>query len=196
MFTLGVDTFIWAENFSEKDLWIIRKAKELGFTPLDIAVAHPEQFPTQRVKQAAAEAGIPLVTTTTLNASTNLISPDPQIRAKGVKSLKKLVDINNELNAPILGGVNYAGWGCLSGKPRTQQEWDWSVAAMREVARYTKETGDIMIAVEPVNRFETHFLNIAADAVQYCKDVGTGNIKVQMACLHMIRAENRFKGTV
>jgi hypothetical protein len=32
--------------------------------------------------------------------------------------------------------------------------------------------GDLVIAVEPVNRFETHFLNIAEDAVQYCRDVG------------------------
>ena len=196
MFTLGVDTFIWAENFSENDLWIIRKAKELGFTPLDIAVAHPESFPTQRVKQTAAEVGIPLVTTTTLNASTNLISSDPKIRAQGVKSLKKLVDINNELGAPIIGGVNYAGWGCLSGKPRTQQEWDWSVTAMRDVARYAKETGDITITVEPVNRFETHFLNIASDAVQYCKDVGTGNMKVHLDCFHMIREETSFRGAV
>jgi len=25
----GVDTFIWSENFTEKDLWVIPKAKEL-----------------------------------------------------------------------------------------------------------------------------------------------------------------------
>ena len=24
--TFGVDSFIWTENFSEKDLWIIKKA--------------------------------------------------------------------------------------------------------------------------------------------------------------------------
>ncbi len=30
-FKFGVDSFIWAEMFSEKDLWIIPKAKELGF---------------------------------------------------------------------------------------------------------------------------------------------------------------------
>jgi D-psicose/D-tagatose/L-ribulose 3-epimerase len=196
MFVFGVDTFIWAENFAEKDLWIIRKAKELGFRPLDIAIAHPEKFPTRRVKETVAEVGIDLVTTTTLNASTNLISPDPEIRARGVKSLKKLVDINNELGAPILGGVNYAGWGCLSGKPRTEQEWEWSVTAMRDVACYAKETGTVIIAVEPVNRFETHFLNIAEDAVRYCKDVGTGNIKVHLDCFHMIREEASYRGAV
>jgi D-psicose/D-tagatose/L-ribulose 3-epimerase len=196
MLVFGVDTFIWSENFSEKDLWIIRKAKELGFTPLDIAVAHPEEFPTKKVKLEAAEVGIELVTTTTLNKDTNLISSDPKVRARGVASLKKLVDINNELGAPILGGVNYAGWGCLSGKPRTEQEWEWSVKAMQEVARYARETGKVTIAVEPVNRFETHFLNIAEDAVRYCQDVGTGNIQVHLDCFHMIREETSYKGAV
>jgi D-psicose/D-tagatose/L-ribulose 3-epimerase len=196
MMTIGVDSFIWSEHFSVKDIWIIRKAKELGFSPLDIAIAHPETFPTKEVKKAAAEVSLELVTTTTLSENANIISPDPNVRANGVKSLKTLVDINNELGAKILGGVNYAGWGCLSGKPRTEQEWEWSVTAMREVAEYAKNTGNVVIAVEPVNRFETHFLNIAEDAVQYCKDVGTGNMKVHLDSFHMIREESSFRGAV
>jgi len=195
-FVFGVDTFIWTENFSENDLWIIRRAKELGFTPLDIAIAHPEKFPTDKVKTAVIEAGIDIVTTSTLNENTNLISPDEKIRAEGVKSLKTLVDINYRLGSKILAGVIYAGWGCLSGKPRSEQEWRWSVEAMREVAAYAKEKGDLIIAVEPVNRFETHFLNIAEDAVRYCQDIGTGNMRVHLDCFHMIREETSFRGAV
>jgi D-psicose/D-tagatose/L-ribulose 3-epimerase len=195
-FKFGVDTFIWAEDFSEKDLWIIPKAKELGFETLDIAIAHPETFPTERVKKEAEKARIEIVTTTTLNEKTNLISPDPKIREKGVQILKLLVDINYELGSPILGGVNYAGWGCLTGKPRTDDEWKWSVDSMREASAYAKANGDLTIAVEAINRFETHFLNIADDAVQYCKDVGTGNIGVHLDCFHMIREELSFRGAV
>lgn len=196
MLKIGVDSFIWSEDFSEKDLWIISRTKELAFTPLDIAIAHPESFPTEKVKELASEAGQEIVTTTTLNAGTSLISPDPEIRSRGVQSLKTLVDINNKLGAKILGGVIYAGWGCLTGKPRTEEEWEWSVESMRQVAEYAKETGTVTIAVEPVNRFETHFLNIAEDAVQYCKDVGTGNMTVHLDCFHMIREETSFKGAV
>lgn len=196
MFKFGVDTFIWAENFTESDLWIIRKAKQLGFTPLDIAIAHPEKFPTGKVLEVARETGMELVTTSTLNADTNLISPDAKIRAQGVRSLKTLVDINYALGSKIMAGVIYAGWGCLSGKPRTEQEWQWSVEAMHEVARYARDRGNLTIAVEPVNRFETHFLNIAEDAVRYCKDVGTGNMKVHLDCFHMIREETSFRGAV
>ena len=67
---------------------------------------------------------------------------------------------------------------------------------MREIAEYAKSKGNLIIAVECVNRFETHILNIAADAVEYCKAVGTGNVKVHLDCFHMIREEDSFKGAV
>ena len=196
MFRFGVSSFIWTENFSEKDLWIIPKAKELGFETLDITITHPEVFPTDKVKAKLSEVGIEIVTTTVLNKNTSFISPDPKVRVAGTESLKRVADINIKLGSKILGGVNYAGWGCLTGKPRTEQEWEWSVQAMREAAQYVKETSDVIISVEPVNRFETHFLNIAADAVKYCQDVGTGNVKVHLDSFHMIREETNFTEAV
>jgi D-psicose/D-tagatose/L-ribulose 3-epimerase len=196
MFKFGVDTFIWSENFGSKDLWILAKSMELGFETLDISIAHPETFPTETVKAERERLGLEVVTTTTLNPKTNTIDPDPEVRAAGVRSLKKLVDINIALESRILGGVNYAAWGYLPGRPRTEQEWAWSVEAMRQVAEYARERSDLVIAVEPVNRFETHFLNIAADAVQYCRDVGTGNVKVHLDTFHMIREETSYTEAV
>ena len=61
---------------------------------------------------------------------------------------------------------------------------------------YAKDTGRVTICVECVNRFETFFLNIAEDAVRFCKDVGTGNVKVHLDCFHMIREEKSFSGAV
>jgi len=196
MFKFGVDTFIWSEAFSEKDLWVIPKAKELGFEVLDISISKPDSFPTQLVKEKIQETGLEVVTTTTLGKETNLISDDPAIRKNGIQFMKKMVDINVELGSPIIGGVVYAAWGYLSGKPRTQQEWDWSIASMKEIARYAQEKSSIAICVEPVNRFETHFLNIADDAVRYCQEVGYDNIKVHLDSFHMIREETSFREAV
>lgn len=196
MFHFGVDSYIWTERFLNKDLWIIPKAKELGFEVIDLAIGHPFEFPVQAVLEEKNRAGIQCVTTTTLGADTDLISPDPAIRQRGIEHMKKMVDINRILGSKILAGVIYAGWGCLSGKPRTEQEWEWSVNAMREITQYAADNWDGILAVECVNRFETHFLNIAADGVQYCKDVGMPNIKVHLDCFHMIREEKSFAGAV
>lgn len=196
MFHFGVDSYIWTERFLNKDLWIIPKAKELGFEVIDLAIGHPFEFPVQAVLEEKDRAGIQCVTTTTLGVDTDLISPDPAIRQRGIEHMKKMVDINRILGSKILAGVIYAGWGCLSGKPRTEQEWEWSVNAMREITQYAADNWDGILAVECVNRFETHFLNIAADGVQYCKDVGMPNIKVHLDCFHMIREEKSFAGAV
>jgi D-psicose/D-tagatose/L-ribulose 3-epimerase len=195
-YKIGVDTFIWSENFSENDLWIISKAKELGFEALDIAIAHPEAFPTQKVKQKLDEVGIEVVTSLTLNNNTNPISPDPQIRKNALADMKLTIDINREIGSKILGGVNYASWGYLTKRPRTEQEWEWAVTNMRQAAEYAKATSDVKICVEPVNRFETHFLNIAEDAIRFCDDVGTGNVKVHLDTFHMIREEESYSKAV
>jgi D-psicose/D-tagatose/L-ribulose 3-epimerase len=137
-----------------------------------------------------------VVTSFGLSKDSNTISPDQKIRENGVRVLKKVVDINVELGSKIMAGIPYAAWGYLTGKARTEQEWEWSLAAMREVAHYAKEKNDLVIAVEPVNRFETHFLNIADDAIRYCQDVGTRNMKVHLDSFHMIREEESFKKAV
>ncbi|WP_435309868.1 sugar phosphate isomerase/epimerase family protein [Sebaldella termitidis] len=195
-FKFGVDSFIWAEKFSEKDLWIIPKAKELGFEVIDFAIADPFSFPVKAVKEKLEEVGIDCVCTTTLTAETNPISPDPEVRKNAAEAMKKCVDICEELESPILGGVNYAAWGYLTKRPRTEEEWNWAVANMKEVCKYAKEKGNVIICVECVNRFETHFLNIAEDAVKFCKDVGYDNIKVHLDCFHMIREEKNFTEAV
>lgn len=196
MFRFGVASLIWTEDFTVKDLPLIQKAKALGFEVLDINVAHPEKFPTEAVKEKVKEVGIEVVTTIGLPTNSNLIDPNPEIRRNGIETLKKLVDINVDIGSSILGGVNYAAWGYLTGKPRTEDEWGWSVESMHELALYAKNRSDMIIAVEPVNRFETHFLNVAQDAVKYCKDVGTGNLKVLLDSFHMIREEQNFTGAV
>jgi len=196
MFKFGVDSLIWTEEFTEKDLPLIDKAKKLGFDVIDINISHPERFPTKAIKSRVKEVGIEAVTTFGLSDDANIILPDPKIRKKGVETIKKVVDINNEIGTKIMGGVFYAEWGYLSGKPRTEDEWKWSVECMREAALYAKKQSDLILGMEVLNRFESHFLNIADDAVRYCKEVGTGNVKVHLDTFHMIREETSFKEAV
>jgi D-psicose/D-tagatose/L-ribulose 3-epimerase len=196
MFRFGVASLIWTEDFTEKDLPLIEKAKKLGFDVLDINVAHPERFPAEKVSEKIKEVGIEAVTTIGMPQDSNIIHPDPAVRKQGLNTLKKMVDINVEIGSKIIAGVIYASWGYITGKPRTEEEWKWSVENMREAAEYAKSKGDVILAVEPVNRFETHFINIAEDGVKYCKDVGTGNMKILLDAFHMIREEMSFTDAV
>jgi D-psicose/D-tagatose/L-ribulose 3-epimerase len=196
MFKFGVDSLIWTEEFTEKDLPLLKKARSFGFDVMDINIGHPERFPVKAVKKAVKEAGIEVVTTIGLPADSNPIDPKPAVRKHAVETMKLMVDINIELESKIVGGVLYSSWGYLTGKCRTEQEWAWSVECMKEAAGYAKKKSDLILAIEPVNRFETHFINIAEDAVKYCKEIGTGNVKVHLDSFHMIREELDFAKAV
>jgi len=142
MFKLGVDTMIWVEEFTTQSLPIINKAKELGFEVIDININHPERFPAKEVKARLKEVGIEAVTTIGLNKDSNLISPDPAVRKNGEKTMKRMVDINMEIGSKICAGVIYAQWGYISGRPRTEAEWNYSVTSMRNICEYAKKQSD------------------------------------------------------
>ena len=80
---------------------------------------------------------------------------------------------------------------------RTEEEWKWGVENFRTVADYAlTHAPELMLAIEVVNRFESHFINIAADAVLFIRDVGLSNVKVHLDSFHMIREEDDFAGSV
>ena len=80
MFKFGVNTFIWSEFFTEKDVPLIEKAKSLGFEVIDIGIMDPEKFPTKQVKEKIKEVGIEVVAMTVLPENANIIDPNPEIK--------------------------------------------------------------------------------------------------------------------
>jgi len=192
----GIHSLLFNETFVEKDLPVLDKCKSLGFDAVEIIPFDPDNFPAQRVKNVAKDLGLIINLGYGMPEEFNIISPDPQIRREGIKFTKKIVDLSNEAGAEVLGGVIYCAWGYLSGKMRTVDEWKWGVKSFREVAEYAKETSDLILGVEPVNRFESHFVNTAADAVRFIKEVGMSNVKVHLDTFHMIREENNISQAV
>ena len=79
MFKFGVNTFIWTENFSEKDLPLIERAKSLDFEGIDIGIMDPDTFPIQQVKEKVKEVGIEVATITPMSKNANFIDPNPEM---------------------------------------------------------------------------------------------------------------------
>jgi D-psicose/D-tagatose/L-ribulose 3-epimerase len=79
------------------------------------------------------------------------------MRQRRVEFAKRLVDLSNEAGAMVFGGAIYCGWGYLSGRMRSADEWKWGVDSCRAVCEYAQETSGLVIGIEPLNRFESHF---------------------------------------
>lgn len=193
----GIHSLLFSETFLENDLFRLEKIRDMGFDAVEIIPFDPEGFPAARVRQTAANLGLDINTGYGLPADKNPISPDPAIRRASVELSKRLIDLSAEADAKVYAGLIHTGWGYLSGKMRTEDEWKWGVETFREVAAYASQNAPgLTLAVEVVNRFETHFLNTAADAVRYLRAVDQLNVKIHLDTFHMIREEDNFRASV
>jgi D-psicose/D-tagatose/L-ribulose 3-epimerase len=187
----GIHSMLFRETFVENDLPLLDSVKAMGFDAVEVIPFDPDHFPAAQVKAAAANLGLSINTGYGMPAEYNIISPDPAVRKAGVEFSKKLIDLSNEAGARVFGGMIYCGWGYLTGKMRTEDEWKWGVENYRQIACYAHENRpDLVLGIEPVNRFESHFINTAADAVRFIRDIGTPNVKVHLDTFHMIREED------
>ena len=64
-----------------------------------------------------------------------------------------------------------------------EQEWQWCVESLQEVHEHANAAG-VRIAIEPLNRFETHFVNRGEQALALADAVGP-DVGVCLDCFHM-----------
>ena len=85
------------------------------------------------------------------------ISPDPKVRKAGIDLSKKLIDLSSEAGARVFGGVIYCGWGYLTCKMRTEDEWKWGLESTWAIAEYAlKQAPDLVMGIERLT-VSSHF---------------------------------------
>jgi len=184
-------SLMWTPEFTEKDLHLFDRLKGMGFDGIEIHTNHPETLPKKKIKEKMNETGMKCTFTATLGKNTNIISPDKEKRKAGVEFLKERIDIASELGSDVLGGVIYAAWGEFTGKVRTKEEWSYSKESLLEAAQYAQEKG-VVLALEPVNRYETYFLNIAEDARKLVEEINHPHVRIHLDTYHLNIEEESF----
>jgi D-psicose/D-tagatose/L-ribulose 3-epimerase len=113
----------------------------------------------------------------------NTISDDAGVRAKTRQYLADCTKTIADTGGKLMVGPLYSPVGHLPGRRRTADEWKWAVEAFQAVGPVAQKNG-VTLALEPLNRFETYFLNTVDDAVKLCDEVGHPNVGVLVDTFH------------
>lgn len=101
-----------------------------------------------------------------------------------IEHLTTAIDRAADMGADAVAGVVYGGIGESTGFPPTQVEYDNVTRALLAAARHAKQRG-IQLGVEPVNRYESHLINTAEQAVGLIERIGMDNVFVHLDTYHM-----------
>src|SRR5690606_4433815 len=95
--------------------------------------------------------------------SFNLADADADVRRRTVQHIRDVAKVTADLGSTLLNGPLYSPVGYLPGRRRTEEEWRWAIEGYQSVAGDLDANG-VTLAIEPLNRFETYFLNTCTDA--------------------------------
>ena len=102
----------------------------------------------------------------------DLLHPDKYVRFGTVTYMKDCVKM-----IKALGGKMFCIVPSVVGKVKPlashAEEWRWAVEGLKEVAAFAADQG-VRPGIEPLNRFETYFINRHDQALRLAEEVGNG----------------------
>ncbi|PQZ94715.1 sugar phosphate isomerase [Arthrobacter sp. MYb227] len=182
----GLSSFILASPFTDEHLSMLPEIKAMGYDLLEICVEDPTLLTGSLVREAALSAGLEISVGGAFGPDRDISHDTAEGRRAGFEYLAWLVHFAAEVGSPRVSGPMYSAVGktrMLTDEERTVQR-GWAAEGLREVADLAAEYG-IVLALEPLNRFETDLVNTVAQALELCDLIGRENVGICLDTFHM-----------
>jgi len=179
----GVNMMIWTANVTEEHFPLLPQIKKQGFDGVELPFFSPDGYPTAQVRRELESNGLESTLCVVMPGGTSLVDADASVRQKGLDHVKKVIGKAAELGSKLIAGPIYSPVGYLPGRRRTADEFAHAIDSYRELAPVL-EQHDVTLAIEPLNRFETFFLNTAADGAAICEAVNHPRVGLLIDTFH------------
>lgn len=179
----GVNTLVWTMQLGAAHEPLFARIREWGFDGAEIFLSPGEPKDIAGIRRILDGLNLGRTTCSALPPEVNPISSDASVRQKGREFLRACVERTAEVGAELICGPLYAGLGVHTGHRRTETEWQYAVEALQIAAQRGRELG-VTLCIEPLNRFETYFLNTQADAAHLIRHTGAPNLRIHYDTFH------------
>ena len=148
----------------------IARLGESGYDAIEIS-GEPERYDTKHVRGLLKEHGLKCWGSVTLMlAERDLLAKDEKQRAESVKYVKDTMTMVKELEGKEITIVP-STVGKVKPQGAPDEEWQWAVESLKQCYEHGQKEG-VRLALEPLNRFETYFLNRHDQALMLAEQVG------------------------
>jgi len=191
----GINTFLWTAHFEPEHLALVPAIKEHGFDGIEMFVFEPARVKSAEIRRGLEAAGVGCTFCTAFGPDVSLATDDAAARKKARQHVADCVKVVAEAGSKHLGGPVYTPLGDKPGRRRTEDEWKHVVEEFQLLGD-TLSAYDVTLCVEPLNRFETYFLNTAADGVALMEAVGHPKVGILFDTFHANIEEKDVAGAL
>ena len=183
----GANTWIWFAPVTIDDLKSTApKMAEAGFDIIELPLEEIDGFDYAKAATIIKDNGLGVTSCVAMGPDRDLIHPDQAIRDNGMAYIRHCVEAAQTLGATSLAGPIYAAVGRTwkSTDEERARDVDLLVSQLSSLSAYAGDHG-VTLCLEPLNRFETSFLNLASQMIEVIDRVDHPSCKILLDTFHM-----------
>ena len=182
----GINSFLFTSPFTNASTKLFKQFKTWGFETVEIAVEDPSHIDPAHVKAELDKAKLACGSVCAAMGPGRDFRGTPEEQKTAMDYCKALIDQMVVLGCPTLIGPVYSVVGKADAVEASAQKVEWALVVknLKDLSAYAEKRG-VQIAVEPLNRFETDFLNTCDQGLKLIKAVGSPALKLHLDTFHM-----------
>ena len=182
----GINTFLFTSPFTNDSTGLFPQFKKWGFQSIEIPIEDPSHVDPAHVKRELDKNGLVCGSVCACMGPDRDLRGDANQQKTGMDYMMKVLDQMVELDCPNLIGPVYSSVGRADAVPEKEQKQQWKtvVKNLKQLCKYAEKRGR-QVCMEPLNRFETDFMNTADQALRMVADVGSPALKIHLDTFHM-----------
>lgn len=184
---IGINTWVWtAPLTTEKLEELVPQVAEMGFDWIEFPLENLGGFSYARAEALVQEYGLGVSTCAAMGPDRDLVHPDTAVQQSGLDYLHHAIEATQAVGATNLVGPIYAAVGrTWQATPAERaQDLDILVNHLQALAQYAAAR-DVVLGIEPLNRFETSFINTHEQVIEVVDRVNHPACKVMLDTFHM-----------
>ena len=193
---LGINLLCLTDFVEERHLDNIGRLRDLGYDGVEVPVLSGKVSHYERLGRELDGLGLGRSTTSIVpTPEANPVSCDADVRARGRAHLDWALDCAIALGAESMGGPFHAPIGFFTGRGASEDELKHGADAHHALAERAAANG-MHLSLEPLNRFETYYLNTMEQARAYVDRVAHPAFKIMYDTFHANVEERRPEAAI
>jgi D-psicose/D-tagatose/L-ribulose 3-epimerase len=184
---IGVNGWVWTspvntQAFAE----LAPKVKKMGFDLFEFGIESTSDLDYARAAGVARDNGLAISVCAAMGPDRDLIHEDGAIRKNGMDYVAHCIDAARTLGATNVVGPLYSAVGRTwqQTPDERRRDTDLLVDQLKKLSAQAADKG-VVLCVEPLNRFETSFMNLASQAVEVVDRVDSPACGILLDTFHM-----------
>jgi D-psicose/D-tagatose/L-ribulose 3-epimerase len=184
---IGANTWIWVSPLTDERLASLApRVRAFGFDAIELPIEDLGDWDPGRARELLHSHQLSATTCAVMSPGRDLISGDTAVVESTQAYLRGGIDAAAAVAAKTFAGPIYSPVGKTWAMDRSERATAVKrlVENLRPVAVHAAERG-VTLAIEPLNRFETSFMNTAEQVMEVVDRIASPSIGVLLDTFHM-----------